>query len=311
MQFACTIVILLFILRRLRASAMTPTMTTLNYALWAPYCCHFLLICATIEYTTALTSCAPPRFDVFSEKIAASWHTAARRSQTDVQVAEEVMRSCGGAVQGVRDVPLVSSLYLNRADDGFVFFDCGSYTHGSVKIDDTAQIVMTTSLMLSAQSRVLVSCIIDPKDKIPNLNMASMLHRVKFGDDRSSLRQEDFVCSIMKEAPCGIRWHRQQHCRMSSPGQPWMMQRVKWEENVYEEETVSDFQPFGSIQTWTSVASGSEGKDEADPLAEANDWTCTVGSICTKTGYIKATVRKYNENGVLARVALQTGRVEL
>jgi len=50
-------------------------------------------------------------------------------------VVDEVMRSCGGAVQGVRvgDGPL-----LNRQDDGFCFFDCGSWTQGPTALADVA-----------------------------------------------------------------------------------------------------------------------------------------------------------------------------
>lgn len=39
---------------------------------------------------------------------------------------EEVMRSCGGAVQGLREIREAQesqSVFLNRADDGFVFFE--------------------------------------------------------------------------------------------------------------------------------------------------------------------------------------------
>eukprot|EP00592_Proboscia_alata_P025659 CAMPEP_0194441470 /NCGR_PEP_ID=MMETSP0176-20130528/121827_1 /TAXON_ID=216777 /ORGANISM="Proboscia alata, Strain PI-D3" /LENGTH=140 /DNA_ID=CAMNT_0039266879 /DNA_START=53 /DNA_END=472 /DNA_ORIENTATION=+ len=60
---------------------------------------------------------------------------------------EEVMRSCGGAVQGIRDLCIATdsdantndneTVYHNRADDGFVYLDCGSYTSGAVSIFQT------------------------------------------------------------------------------------------------------------------------------------------------------------------------------
>ncbi|KAJ1445045.1 hypothetical protein M885DRAFT_551140 [Pelagophyceae sp. CCMP2097] len=42
---------------------------------------------------------------------------------------EEVMRACGGAVQGVSEAraDAGAALYLNRADDGFCYFDDGSW----------------------------------------------------------------------------------------------------------------------------------------------------------------------------------------
>ena len=62
------------------------------------------------------------------------------------------MRSCGGAVQGVRvdDGPL-----LNRQDDGFCFFDCGSWTQGPTKLTDGA---LNLDVGLVAQSGSRVRC---------------------------------------------------------------------------------------------------------------------------------------------------------
>ena len=67
-------------------------------------------------------------------------------------VVDEVMRSCGGAVQGVRvdDGPL-----LNRQDDGFCFFDCGSWTQGPTKLTDGA---LNLDVGLVAQSGSRVRC---------------------------------------------------------------------------------------------------------------------------------------------------------
>ena len=63
------------------------------------------------------------------------------------KVVEEVMRSCGGAVQGIREPFIVTTtneneddkagLYLNRANDGFVFYDHGDYSLGPVNWKNT------------------------------------------------------------------------------------------------------------------------------------------------------------------------------
>ena len=64
---------------------------------------------------------AAPRFDAFCDNLVGPWV----RSQDGRSFpVEEVMRSCGGAVQGVREMQ--SELYHNRADDGFIYFPCGS-----------------------------------------------------------------------------------------------------------------------------------------------------------------------------------------
>ena len=55
----------------------------------------------------------------------------------------EVMRSCGGAVQGLSEARELhaearqGALSLNRADDGFVFFDCGTWTQAPTRLNPT------------------------------------------------------------------------------------------------------------------------------------------------------------------------------
>ena len=103
-------------------------------------------------------SALAPSFDTFSAAAVGSWHGTQYRWPGDTNgvactaVVDEVMRSCGGAVQGVRvdDGPL-----LNRQDDGFCFFDCGSWTQGPTKIADGA---LNLDLGLVAQSGSHVRC---------------------------------------------------------------------------------------------------------------------------------------------------------
>jgi hypothetical protein len=87
------------------------------------------------------TSALAPSFDTFSAAAVGSWTGTQYQWPGDTNavacesVVDEVMRSCGGAVQGVRvgDGPL-----LNRQDDGFCFFDCGSWTQGPTALADVA-----------------------------------------------------------------------------------------------------------------------------------------------------------------------------
>merc|ERR1719491_2589881 len=88
------------------------------------------------------------------------------------------MRSCGGAVQGIREVAIpietadmggkAETMYHNRADDGFVYFDCGSYTQGPVQLKADADdgenengrdiIVGSVSFATMPKSRVVFHC---------------------------------------------------------------------------------------------------------------------------------------------------------
>ena len=116
--------------------------------------CRTLLLCTIAVRTTALA----PSFDTFSAAATGSWHGTLYEWPGDTNgaacesVVDEVMRSCGGAVQGVRvdDGPL-----LNRQDDGFCFFDCGSWTQGPTKIADG---IVHLDVALVAQSGSRVRC---------------------------------------------------------------------------------------------------------------------------------------------------------
>ena len=271
--------------------------------------CRVITILSITGRAYTLMSCTPPRFDIFSQKIVGSWYTDAPPAQGNKQVADEVMRSCGGAVQGVRDIPLISSLYLNRADDGFDFFDCGSYTHGPVQLSTTDENGMTTSLTLSTMSRVMLSCTLDTEKQSSKLKIASALHRVKFGDDGSALTPENFHCRIIEESQGGMSWYEQQQCRMSSPGQPWMLQRAQWE-TKRDGDPLPEFQSSDSLQAWAVVQSGVDGEISYSVDNTASGLLFTMGVVCTETGCIKAVTRTYNENGMLVTVALKSGRIQ-
>ena len=115
-----------------------------------------LLLCTIVVRTAALA----PSFDTFSAAATGSWTGTQYQWTADgatngvpcTAVVDEVMRSCGGAVQGVRvgDGPL-----LNRQDDGFCFFDCGSWMQGPTKLTDGA---LNVDVGLMAQSGSRVRC---------------------------------------------------------------------------------------------------------------------------------------------------------
>ena len=119
--------------------------------------CRTLLLLSTIAVRT---SALAPSFDTFSAAATGSWTGTQYQWTADgatngvpcTAVVDEVMRSCGGAVQGIRvgEGPL-----LNRQDDGFCFFDCGSWTQGPTKIADG---IVHLDVGLVAQSGSRVRC---------------------------------------------------------------------------------------------------------------------------------------------------------
>ena len=218
-------------------------------------------------------SCPPPRFDEFSERLLGKWkgrYSPSLASSTVTSTSglvEEVMRSCGGAVQGIREFSpigdIVSSgsessettgqqpeigLYLNRANDGFVFQDLGSYSLGPVlSFDETQKGSLFLSNHMIGKDRFLLwgeisassnddsdACRIDLSC---NSIQGMKLHRQPFltiseeeEQEKAEGTEEIMVISQDELESLNIEIHRKVRCRMPSIGQPWMLQRAKWEE---------------------------------------------------------------------------------
>ena len=164
-----------------------------------------LLLCTIAVRTGALA----PSFDTFSAAATGSWHGTQYQWPGDTNgvpctsVVDEVMRSCGGAVQGIRvgEGPL-----LNRQDDGFCFFDCGSWTQGPTKLTDGA---LNLDVGLVAQSGSRVRC------------MASI-----------SARHVVDATVVMEEKAGATPLAKRQS--LTATGSPWLAPRLKWTRSTEE-----------------------------------------------------------------------------
>ena len=63
------------------------------------------LLLARAPAARAFASCPPPRFDTFADATLGKWQFGPIIPDQAREV-EEVMRSCGGAVQGIREIAL-------------------------------------------------------------------------------------------------------------------------------------------------------------------------------------------------------------
>jgi hypothetical protein len=218
------------------------------------------------------TPCPAPRFDDFGEALVGRWgnlrkpndyggfldaiHGKEDERVLATGVVEEVMRSCGGAVQGVRET---DGVYLNRADDGFVYFPDGSYSSGPTSLGGEQ-----ASLSGRQDPQGATTCLCFGTTRFmfdtPLLFYNSGIHGrtcakhpevlVKFG---WSDTPEDVTRSIVQAMrqianddprpdvdngrdPGGprreLRVTREVQCRMPTRGQSWMLPRAQWEQRV-------------------------------------------------------------------------------
>ena len=236
----------------------------------------------------ALKPCPPPRFDIFCERIIGDWSTTTTTPglKPKQRIVEEVMRSCGGAVQGIQDC----DVYLNRADDCFCFFDCGTYAYGPINQKAALAVNPTTVLqssiaMPTARIWLLQSGegeIIAEISQVPSAKF-----EVKFS------KEEIAKVALIGNSRPNILVHTRTLCRMSSPVLPWMMQRAQWESH-----------------TNASLQGCDEAQQEQGPFRcwiEALDGSISMGVSCTRTGYVKEVVRSYDGSGNLNKITLQEG----
>jgi hypothetical protein len=278
----------------------------------------------------AFAPCPPPRFDVFSEPLIGSW----TNDEDEQRSLEEVMRSCGGAVQGIRE-PFGGSasdddgdgVYLNRANDGFVFVDNGCYSFGPVQWNAKEEDFFLSNIQLGAESRLVLSSSSSSSSKTIQ-NTDPMVLRKTHGGGTSSIQ---VVVETDPTSSLSVDFGKIIQCSMggSSLGpQPWMLQRAKWEReprivrtsttSEEEEEDPSSFSD--SIRCWVVSQSASDffrwaaaftgNKDERTAATTTEGLVLHMGALCEGTGRVKAMSRHYNPSHVLTKVMFLEGRLD-
>jgi hypothetical protein len=159
------------------------------------------------------TSAAAPRFDTFCDALAGQWipiHGDADDRSVEV---EEVMRSCGGAVQGIKD----RGVYHNRATEGFTYFQCGSYSAGTCAGEATDGATAAASLSFSSGVRQLVE--IRGAIGIPSTDdlVALQLRSARSAKPEASAPGTELRLVLGREVGCGM-----------PSGGAWNNARVQW-----------------------------------------------------------------------------------
>jgi hypothetical protein len=311
-----------------------------------------------VESAFSISPCAPPRFDVFAETLVRSWSTTTTTTPQDTTTTttttttkaaavEEVMRSCGGAVQGIREVPFVkmmaatatqapgqsggsSSIYLNRANDGFLFLDDGTYTCGPVVVMVDADYVERNessdlflfNFCVSENARLIVSSadwwrctsttasgslFNQEEDDVDAVT--GILLRKTFGGSGSDVVPVPTVDgSSIDPMSLRVNFSRSIQCSMPSFGQSWLLQRAKWEKqnddkNVEEKHQLDNSTRMaGPLQYWAI----------SQPMKDFCEWSgqsCPVtdtehggdaaivlhaGVLCKSSGRVQAIARIYD-----------------
>jgi len=258
----------------------------------------------------------PPRFDNFCEQVVGSWGVAIDSEIENVREVEEVMRSCGGAVQGIKEVSLIddsTSIYHNRADDGFVFFDCGSYTQGPIQLKSDIEGPLPIPIMASLSfSTIPKSCVAF------DCSVNSWQAQVR------SIGAKSFESSDLEQTQTSqefeIQWGKETVCRMASASQPWMLQRAKWASSLEggilldgkKKVNLNDLELRGWLYDWDMSKEGkaweSDGLDAL--LKEETSRIVKIVAACVNTGEAKSLLRCYDHKDMLKAIVLQEGQIK-
>lgn len=299
-----------------------------------------------------IRSCSPPRFDTFGDLLVGKWaiekiNTVCGDDATSnvfVAEVEEVMRSCGGAVQGIREPATgnssgeeadaeTSSKYLNRANDGFVFFDDGCYTVGPLSIEqskgESSGEDFLSCLVLSekdtegrTQRHVfefggVTEQIYEGSGLLPH--DATLRTKQRFGDANVSVTSPKDDNKETTPNYCVIEdITRIVRCRMPSEGQPWMLQRAKWEtllpvvvqeKDDDQKQSSSSTEPSASTNTdswkplvWASAESVQEFYKRlgttASNMGDSSDGGIVVHTAvaCPKSNNLRLLARHYQNS---------------
>jgi len=262
-----------------------------------------VFLASSLRATTALTisSCAAPRFDTFlSSLISEKWFD----DHGNHHVIEEVMRSCGGAVQGVREL----DDYHNRADDSFVYYDCGSYSTSSG---------VYSFVMNEGKTRVIFKMgndeITDERSCNLNVEYFVEIHRSKIGLEWTEMHSP--LSTDIADQIKGKHVKSRLRCRMPAPNQNWMFQRLKWEsQNFLPAEAAMPFIEDGVSLTkvkndtvwctgWISRVTAIK-ENEYSGLGVSR--VLKVGVISPSTGETKCIARGFDDKNNLKFVELLT-----
>ena len=306
---------------------------------------HFILfqhgrICnaniATSMSASSWISCAQPRFDEFASCIVGTWIT----NQTQVSIpvreeVEEVMRSCGGAIQGIKEIPICSyspgegkeRIYHNRADGGFIYADDGSYSAGPEEWSTGTEKLVMASLAFSVGRRLLMTVnardISEMLDKeivgMHQLPSSKVIELSRTASAKSlSSTSGDYSNSAIEVrlSQLSITWEVIKRVRMSTSDQAWSLTRAKWEklvEQTGEDPNNDDSPTVNRIQSASLMGCSyiESVLGNADSLfgdiIKAGTINLHMLAICQASNVARSVVRCYDSNGSLISVAFLQG----
>ena len=248
------------------------------------------------------------------------------------------MRSCGGAVQGIRELPLSlifptpemseeeDRTYHNRADGGFVYVDDGSYCSGpeywnwNADNETSRNSVMMASLAFPNNRRRMwltikssdASKLVAKRPKEQHLLNSKVLElsrptSISLTDSKEESNDSDTIALTSSNIPT-IIWSEVQRVRMPSSNQLWTLARAKWEKADTNEEikdAANEMKSFtGKLRGWAYINQDDNNLFEDVASDSVN---LHMLAVCSESKVARSAVRCYDADGSLKSVVFLTG----
>jgi hypothetical protein len=250
-------------------------------------------------------SAAAPRFDAFCEQIVGRWVQPPETGGASFDVTE-VMRSCGGAVQGVKELGVEGGIYHNRADDGFIYFACGSYSAGPLTLEQDGELVSSLSFPSCGFRRLV--------------RLPGTVARERGNDKPSRTRaclwrgEAEAGTAPPPDTPTSLQLKRELGC-WSRAGSPFQLARVRWQRQELEQLGSAPAWPASPDVEWDEDGTTWVARSQSAAALSAWDFSdgeeegtvVQVGGLCWNSREAKAITRRFCPAGRLQAVILSEG----
>lgn len=230
------------------------------------------------------SSTSAPTFHVFANSLVGqTWYNMENAS--DTRLVEIDTQS--GAIKGVAD----GKHYLDLDQDGFVYFDDGSYSYGPTHYQRDENMEWIFSIMVAPGVRLLADFgqFVNPPHRVGSFG-------AEIWTTRPTVTRTTFRRGVRSSrAPPKVQWSWQQQCH--APSQPWNRDRLEWKSDSLSSSRGLQVPGEGGGERYTARVYFPEG---------STDLFCVVSG--STTGFVKMLTRHYEAgSGALESVGLQHG----
>jgi hypothetical protein len=196
--------------------------------------------------------------------------------------------------------------YLNRANDGFLYFDSEpDYSCGTVNDNDKdKESLWITSLTFGKSRLILAKNLNGDQHALTRLLVSRKQDPLPDRPSTALVSNE----AVLQQLPRNIIWQAIIRCRMPSTSHIWTAKRLKWETCLSVPK--EDHNELGHLQTWALRMQTCDEPIMNGVFEDFGDsYLLCAGGVSSTSGFVKCIARQYSSSdGSLKSVVWLRGR---